>query len=227
MTRIVALLTVLLSIPQLAEAQAVAASAYAQSDAPLAVPSADASASELEFAVGERLARAEAAAASGQWRDASRALREAQHIDRHDRRVRLGQFALRSRLVPSLVLQLDPSVQQELLHHDDTASAFTTAGHVFGIIGAASAVAGGVIVLLGAIGLGLLRGLEAVTGSPPRGSLDGLALPVGICGGVGLALAAVGGGFHLAASGESRAIRAVLIPQVSAEGASILVGGSF
>jgi hypothetical protein len=229
MTRILALLAlVLLSIPQLAQAQSesVSASAYVQTEAPLPV-SPDASASELEFAMNERLARTEAAAASAEWREASRALREAQHINRHDRRVRLAQLGLRNRLVPSLVLQLDPMVQEELLHHDDTASAFTTAGHVFGVIGAASAVAGGVVVILGALGLAFVRGLEAIAGRPASGNLDGLAPLVGILGGAGLGFAAIGGGFHLAASGEGRAIRAVLVPQVSAEGGGILVGGSF
>ena len=51
--------------------------------------------------------------------------------------------------------------------------------------------------------------------------------PGGTRGGGGPGRAAIGGGFHLAASGEGRAIRAVLVPQVSAEGGGILVGGSF
>ena len=129
------------------------------------------------------------------------------------------------RLVPSLVLQLDPMVQEELLHRDETAPAFTTAGHVFGVIGAASAVAGGVFIIRGAIGLAFVCGVDAIAGRPGSANLDGPDPIVGVCGGIGLA--AVGGGFHLAAGGEGRAIRAPLVPQVSAEGGGILLGGSF
>lgn len=221
MTRLLAL-ALMLSIPQLAHAQSgsVSASAYVQSGAPLLPVSPHAN--ELEFALNERLARAESAAANAQWREASRALREAQGIDGRDRRVRLAQLGLRNRLVPSLVLQLDPMVQEELLRHDDMASVFTTAGHVFGVIGAVSAVVGGVFVIFGGIGLALIRGFGS-----SAGDLDGLAPIVGICGSVGLGFAALGGGFHLVAGGQGGAIRTLLVPQVSADGGGILLGGSF
>ena len=234
MNRFIAILTLLFFVPQTVHAQAttssasgsVSASAYVQTEvsAPLA---SDASASEVEFAIEERIARAEAAASEENWREATRAMREAQRLDGSAQRVRLAHLGVRNRVAPSLVLQLDPALQQELLHHVDTGDALTTAGHVFGVIGAASALVGVVFIVVGAIGLAFVAALGAIFGSGSSGSLDGLAPIVGICGGVGLGLAAVGGGFHLAAGGENHAIRVALHPQASAEGGGIAIRGTF
>lgn len=226
MTRIVALLTLLVFLPAAARAQTVDASVYAQTPAPQPIQP-GASDAALALAIDERIAYAEQVAAEQNWREASRILREAERIDASAQRVRLAHLGVRHRVAPSLVLRLDDATQAALLHHVDTANGFTIAGHVFGILGAASAVVGVVILVLGAVGVALSAGLATIFGTSSSASLDGLAPIVGLTGGIGLGLAAVGGGFHLAASGESRAVRVALVPQASADGGGVMLAGTF
>lgn len=229
MTRLIALLTLLVFVPQAALAQTserIPASAYSQPSAPQPLP-ANASASDLDRAIEQRIAHAETAAANEDWREASRAVREAQRLDGSAPRVRLAQLGVRYRVAPSLVLHLDVEAQETLLHHADSASGLTIAGHVFGVLGAVSAVAGAVVLILGALGAALTAFAGAVTGTDRRANLDGLAPIIGLTGGLALAFAAVGGGFHLAASGENHAIRVALVPQASPEGGGLMVAGSF
>ncbi len=229
MTRLIALLTLLVFLPEAARAQTterVRASAYLQTPAPQPLP-AQASEADIERAIEERIAYAETAASEDNWRESTRALREAQRLDGSAPRVRLAQLGVRYRVAPSLVLHLDGTAQEALLHHADNANTLTLAGHVFGILGAASALVGVVFLVLGAVGVALSAGVATIFGTTSSASLDGLAPIVGLTGGVGLGLAAVGAGFHLAASGENHAIRVALVPQASTDGAGLVVTGTF
>ena len=73
MTRVTALLTLLVFLPQAAHAQTVSASAYAQTLAPPSVPT-DPLPAEEEEAVEARITYAEAMAREGNWREAGRAM---------------------------------------------------------------------------------------------------------------------------------------------------------
>ena len=125
------------------------------------------------------------------------------------------------------MLRLDPVVQQELLDNSDHASALSTAGHVLGALGAGAAAIGIVLILVGALGVGLSAGVSSLIGTPSTAHISFVAPWVGTAGGIGLALAALGGTLHTVAAGHQDAVHLTLHPRVHAEGGGLMLSGNF
>ena len=225
MIRVIALLTLLVFLPHTAHAQTVSASVYRQFAAPASAPL-DPTPEEQAVAIRERLVYANDLAGEQNWEDAGRALREALRIDRDNQRVRLAILGVRNHARPSFVLRLDPLLQQALLDDAEHASALSTAGHVLGVMGAAGAGIGLVLILVGALGLAFSSLVSAATGTP-GGHISFVAPWVGTAGGIGLALAVVGGSLHAVAAGHQDAIHLTLHPSVHAEGGGLVLSGRF
>lgn len=226
MTRVTALLTLLVFLPQAAHAQTVSASAYAQTLAPPSVPT-DPLPAEEEEAVEARITYAEAMAREGNWREAGRAMAQATRLHPDAPRVRLARLSIRHEAAPSAALRLSPRRQQALLAHDAAGSEFSTAGNVLGVIGAGAAVIGALIVIVYAGIVGASSATAGIWGGRTSLNVETVAPYVGVAGGLGIVCAFIGIGLHAAASGHESAIHLTVHPEVSAEGGGLTLSGNF